>query len=258
MKGPHFHPDRNRTHGGIRLSLIGGFELVKDGYVVDVPHVGRRLLVFLALQERPAPRSIVAGILWPDTTDSRAGASLRSTLWRLSQLDSRLVDTSTQRLALGPALSVDLEQATLKCRWLMDRSSVVPERLLTTESIDADLLPEWDEDWLRKAQMAFRQQRLRALESLCLRLTAAGRHWEAVDVGLEVVSAEPLRESAHRTLVLAHLSDGNWTEAMRQYQAYRGLLWDELGVEPTPAFEELLTPRRSMAALAVAEPVTTG
>jgi DNA-binding SARP family transcriptional activator len=257
VKGPHFHPiDRNRNHGGIRLSLIGGFELVQNGHVVDVPHVGRRLLVFLALQERPAPRSMVAGTLWPDTTDTRAGASLRSTLWRLSQLDGRLVDTGTQRLALGPTVSVDLEQATLKCRWLMDRSSVVPEALLTTDSIDADLLPEWDEDWLRKAQMAFRQQRLRALEALSQRLMEAGRHWEAVDVGLEAVAAEPLRESAHRTLVLAHLSDGNWAEAMRQYQAYRGLLWAELGVEPTPAFEELLTPRRSMASLAVAAPVT--
>lgn len=250
MKGPHFNVvDPNRAHGGIRLSLIGGFELIIDGHAAVVPPAASRVLVFLALQERPIARSLVAGTLWPETTDARAGASLRSTLWRISQLDSRLLHSENQRLSLGAAVAVDLEQANVKCRWLLDLASPLPERVLTMDLIDDELLPEWDEDWLRKAQVTFRQRRLWALDALATRLNEAGRHWEAIEVGLEAVAAEPLRESAHRTLVVAHLADGNWSEAIRQHQAYRDLLNDELGVEPTSSFMELLRPSSARADL---------
>jgi DNA-binding SARP family transcriptional activator len=257
VKGPRFNPvERKRNHGSIRLSLIGGFELVRDGHIADVPQAAARLLVFLALQERPIPRQLVAGSLWPETTDTRAGANLRSTLWRIAQLDGRLIQSAGHRLALGPTVAVDLEQARVKCRWLVDRTSVVPAGLLTIDLIDADLLADWDEDWLRKDQVGYRQHRLRALEALSQRLTDAGRHWDAVDVALEAVAAEPLRESAIRTLVQAYLADGNWAEAMRQYRSYRDLLFQELGVEPTLALVELMTPRRAVAGLALAAPAS--
>ncbi|MFD6174314.1 BTAD domain-containing putative transcriptional regulator [Streptomyces coeruleorubidus] len=42
---------------------------------------------------------------------------------------------------------------------------------------------------------------------------------------------ESLRESAHRAVMAAHLSEGNVIEAVRHYRAYRLLLRDELGVE---------------------------
>lgn len=254
MNGPRFDPVLgNRNHGSIRLSLIGGFELVCDGHVAEIPNAARRLLVFLALRDQSVPRQVVAGNLWAETTDAKAGASLRSTLWRISHVDDRLVVTVGQRLALGPTVAVDLEQARVKCRWLIDRSSVMPSGSFTTDLIDADLLPEWDEEWLQKTQIGFRQLRLRALEALSQRMSEAGRHWEAVDVAIEAVAAEPLRESANRTLVQAHIADGNWSEAMRQYRSYRDLLYEELGVEPTAAFVELMAPRRE-AGLAVAAP----
>ncbi|MEV0413725.1 BTAD domain-containing putative transcriptional regulator [Streptomyces sp. NPDC050448] len=46
------------------------------------------------------------------------------------------------------------------------------------------------------------------------------------------MSAEPLRESAQRALIEAHLAEGNLIEAMRTHDAYRDLAPRELGVEP--------------------------
>jgi DNA-binding SARP family transcriptional activator len=86
----------------------------------------------------------------------------------------------------------------------------------------------------------FHHLRLHALEALCDRLTAAGRYGEAVDAGLAAVRAEPLRESAHRALIKAHLAEGNHGEASRQYSSYRQLTLAEFGIEPSAHLRELL------------------
>ena len=63
--------------------------------------------------------------------------------------------------------------------------------------------------------------------------------WLAVEAGLAAVAAEPLRESAHRALIAAHLAEGNRSEAMRQFEFYRMLLGKELGLEPSAMMASL-------------------
>ena len=86
----------------------------------------------------------------------------------------------------------------------------------------------------------FRQLRLHALEALCERRMAAGRVRHALEAALAAVAAEPLRESAQRTLVRLHLAEGNHAEALRQYHIYRELLNDQLGLEPSTQMQALV------------------
>jgi DNA-binding SARP family transcriptional activator len=82
-----------------QLSLLGGFELRCAGQEVAVSGSGQRLL---ALQARPLERLWVAGTLWIDATEERAGASLRSALWRLPQPGgAAVVEASTTHLRLA-------------------------------------------------------------------------------------------------------------------------------------------------------------
>ena len=113
---------------------------------------------------------------------------------------------------------------------------------LTPADLSHDLLDAWYDEWLVVERERFRQARLHALDLLCLRLADAGRHAEAIDAGLAAVAAEPLRESAHRLLIRAHLAEGNVQEALRQYAAYEALLARELPLGPGPAIRELVTP----------------
>jgi DNA-binding SARP family transcriptional activator len=83
---------------------------------------------------------------------------------------------------------------------------------------------------------------MHALEALADRLAAARRYGEALQAAHAAVLAEPLRESAHRAVVRAHLAEGNVSEAARAYDAFRVLLADELGVAPTRQMSELLHP----------------
>jgi DNA-binding SARP family transcriptional activator len=64
----------------------------------------------------------------------------------------------------------------------------------------------------------------------------------ALAAGLAAVSCDPLRESAHRRLAQVHIAEGNFAEALRQYQTYRRLARTELGLPPSPQFRSLVGP----------------
>ena len=85
-----------------------------------------------------------------------------------------------------------------------------------------------------------RQIRVHALEELSRRLAVGHRYGHAIDAALAAIAADPLRESAHRRLIEAHLAEGNASEAIRQYETYAELLASQLGIEPSPALRRLV------------------
>jgi DNA-binding SARP family transcriptional activator len=218
--------------------LLGSFGLTCDGEPVQVPMSVQRVLAFLALHPRPLQRLYVAGSLWLELPEDRAGASLRSALWRLQRCGPRLVDASAHHLALGAGVDVDLHTAEALARRVLDESR--PAALdVDGSALAADLLPDWYESWVLLERESHRQLRLRALEKLCERLLEVGRFDEALELGLAAVAADPLRESAHRAVVRVHLEEGNVNEAVRQYRLFRQLLRDKLGVEPSDRMRRL-------------------
>ncbi len=56
------------------------------------PPGSQRLLVFLALHHRAIARIVLAGTMWPDVSDERAGIGLRSALARLDATTREAVD----------------------------------------------------------------------------------------------------------------------------------------------------------------------
>lgn len=221
------------------LGLLHGFEVRLGGRSVELPVSVQRLVAFLALHERPLQRLHVAGSLWLDSSEDHANASLRTALWRLGRQDCTLVEASGNQVGLAPGVTVDLHQARAQAR------RVLRHEPATAEDLDAlcfagELLPDWYDDWVLVERERFRQLRLHALEELCAELTAAGRFAAAIEAGHASVAAEPLRESAHRLLVVAYLAEGNPGEAIRQYRFFRDLLLSELGLEPSPQMEQLV------------------
>lgn len=227
----------------MRLELLGGFGLSVDAEPLSLPMNAERLISYLALQDRPQLRSHVAGTLWGEGTQSHAGGSLRSALWRLGHPAYPLVETTGGHVQLSPVVTVDLRERTALAHRVLDESSELSAADLDEELLSVDLLPDWTEEWVLIRREQYHQLRLRALESLCKRLTAMGRYGQAVQAGLAAVAGEPLRESARRTLIKALLAEGNISAAAREYDSFRRLLDEDLGVEPSPEMKELLADR---------------
>ncbi|MGZ6496264.1 MAG: AfsR/SARP family transcriptional regulator, partial [Actinomycetota bacterium] len=225
----------------VRLGLLGGFRLWIEAEALSLPMNAQRLVCFLAIHERPLLRTYVSGSLWGESTDHRAGGSLRSALWRLHHPRYTLVSLTSDHIALSPAVAVDLREGEALAHRVLDPSQDLDEVAAVNEEVlSADLLPDWTEDWVLMERERYHQLRLRALEALCRRLSAKGRFGQAVQAGLAAVSGEPLRESARRALIEAHLAEHNIGAALREYEAFARLLHDELGLDPSEELRALL------------------
>ena len=251
----HLVPETGGGHGAmgstVTITLADGrrFErhvdsgLLEAGELVQVSLTGQRLLALLACRSGSLVRSQIAHILWPDTINARAAASLRTTLYRLERTCPGLVVATRTHLRLAAGMRVDLEQSTkLATRILaadLPANAELLEDALRANLYD-DLLPNWDEDWLTEHQSRFHQLRLESLEALSARLTAAGHHGAAVLAAQAAVHADSLRDSAHESLIRACVVQGNRHDALVHFAAYKRTLQAELGVEPADAIGQLL------------------
>lgn len=217
--------------GGSTIGVLGGFSLVLAGRRTTISRSAQRLVAFLALHLEPVPRAYVAFHMWLDKPEKRALANLRSVLWRLRDEGTDLVVDDQGFLSLRPGIGSDYGAARAAAVALMENPSRIPDRW--TLLLRGDVLPGWYEDWVIVERESFRQLRLHALETASSSLIAAGRTAEAIQLTLAVIAAEPLRESAHRVLVEAHIAEGNITEANSAYVSYRDRLWQELGLRPS-------------------------
>lgn len=233
---------------GPELSLLGTWRLVFEQGQHRLPMTGQRLVAFLSLRG-PTGRSQLAGSLWPDSSEEHAHGSLRSVLWRLHKTGLGLVDADDSSVALSDRVHVDITDAITDSHLAIrggvpDRDGQLPWHLL-----DGELLPGWYDDWVLLDRERLRQLRLHALEALALTLAGQQRFAEGVEAALAAVRAEPLRESAHRTVIEVHLLEGNIGEAQRQADQCRALLRSELGVEPSPLLTAALPKQRRPASL---------
>lgn len=226
-----------RTVAQFRLCLLGEFDLRIGDESVSVPVRCQQVLALLALRDRPVERRPLCAALWPDEPPERCRNNLRTTIWRLRQLDDRLVLVDGTHVRLGQVVEVDVRHAMAQARDAIDAGRLSPD--LDLRLLCADLLEDWDDEWVLLERERFRQLRMHALEAISVQLSRQGAHSLAVEAGLGAISAEPFRESAHRALIEAFIGEGNLVEALRQYQPFSDLA-AELGIMPSPRLTSLM------------------
>jgi DNA-binding SARP family transcriptional activator len=218
---------------GISLHLLGCFELIDGPARQQMPLPAQRLTALLALRDEPIGRTHAAGILWPEVEHDHALANLRTALWRVRNLAPGIVSSVGATLRSSTGLAVDLrESEALAHRILAD--GITPEDMRTASGqLAYELLPDWDDEWLVFERERFHELRIHALERLCDLLSGRGDHAEAVQCGLLAVQSEPLRESAYRALMRAHIVEGNRACALQLFRTLEHKLDQELQVRPT-------------------------
>jgi DNA-binding SARP family transcriptional activator len=233
-------PAGSSVPAAAQLGLLGSFSLRIDAEPVRLPMNAQRLVCFLAIHDGLLLRQHVAGSLWGNTSEKHAAGSLRSALWRLGHPKHPLVEVMDTHLRLSPTVAVDVHASEALAHRVLDDSLDLSQSDLDESLLAADVLPDWTEEWVLVKREHHTQLRLRALEALCRRLIGLGNFGQAVQAGLLAVSGEPLRESAQRALIAAHLAEGNAAAAVKQYDSFRELLRDELKLEPSDEIQTLV------------------
>ena len=234
--------------GSGRVGLLGTFGWWRGDDPTLVTLAGQRLIALVAIRQRPMPRGVVAGTLWPESSEAHAAASLRTELWKLGKAGAPIQLAADGRLTLGPDVTCDYRDGIDLARRLLD-GECCPTMAEVAELLLDDLLPDWTEEWLEVERVRFHQLRLHALEALVDRYVHQRRFAAAVEVGLAAVEADPYRESSRRALIGAYLGEGNLRDAIHEYRAFQALLAEDLEAEPTSQLRSLLdeaVPRRTM------------
>jgi len=227
--------------GEITLDLLAGLHVAVHGRRSTVPEGSKRLLAYVALHGGRVERRRTAKVLWPGVEPHRAAGNLRSVTWRLRCAGLPLIQVGDGWLSLACGVRVDVDDVRAwVCRVSVGRPCTGDLDVRPGALQALDLLPGWYDEWVLQQREDLRQQVLYAIDALSGLLVAAGRYGEAIEAALSAVSAEPLRESAQRALIEAHLAEGNRCEAWRSFVRYRDLLAGELGVRPTSELRSLV------------------
>jgi DNA-binding SARP family transcriptional activator len=234
-----WRPDLDRSL--TTLCLLGGPFIVKHGQRLEIPEGSKRLLILVALTGGRVNRSYAAGKLWPYVEEERAAGNLRSALWRLRAAGIDILQGEKYNIYLDRDVAIDIAQLSAWADRIIDGTADGSDFDMTDLNAEAlHLLPGWYEDWVVFERERLRQRLLHAMESLARRLIECHNFARAVNAAIIAVGIEPLRESAQRVLIEAHLAEGNFVEAYRVFATYRELVIHELGVPPSRELANIL------------------
>ena len=228
-----------------RVTVLGSFTLTPGATAgstapgsIALSADARRLVAYLAVHPRPRHRAALAADLWPGLAGP---AALRLLDEAVAAVDvpGLLATDDDGALSLAGDVEVDLAAAMRLLRTLPESPGSHDTDLAPLLS---DILPGWTAAWVAVERERFRQLRLHAVEERSARLTAAGRHDDAVALARLAVRSAPSRESARRAVINAMLAQGDVAGAMDEYDEYQELLRSSVGVAPAFALDTLLPP----------------
>jgi DNA-binding SARP family transcriptional activator len=215
--------------------------------------LGRRGIELLALlaasKGKPQPRQRVAGLLWPDSSDTQALTNLRRELHALrSAVGPRaaLVTADAGTLQWPGSPDVDCDVATyLTLAEQADRGSAAGDRTAYREAarsaVDCyhgELLPGNDRPWLLQERQALHRTCVHLVDGL-IRSYGDGDVGSALELADRRIQLEPFEETGYHTLMRLQILAEDRAAALRTYHRCASMLDRELGVVPGPTIADL-------------------
>lgn len=235
----------------LRVSLLGGMALhIGDQEVALSNRKARALIAYLAVTPgMRETRDRLIGLLWSETEDGKARASLRQLLHGLREaLDKEgigVLSTDNLHVSLDGSLFVtDLECALAS----IDRGDP-PDFLVGEPRIADEFLREYDDvdpsfgNWLTTKRESVRRLIIQRLEA---QLAGSARQPEKTRrIAQALFQIDPTHEVACQHLMRICVASGNTSGAMALYKQLWTCLEQEYDIEPSPATQELVVAIRS-------------
>ena len=238
----------------MRVGILGGL-VVRDDSGAELPVGGlmpRTLLAVLAVADgRPVTADALIDALWDGDAPSSATGSLHSTVSRLRRVLDVGRDSTVLRLdAAGYCLDVDPDSVDAhrfvalarRGRALLDGDPAASLRLL--EEAEAlwrgPALAEFaDRDFARVAASRLEGLRVDALEDSVDAQLALGASTEVLGRLAELTASHPMRERLRGQQAIALYRSGRQSDALAVVRDTRLLLRDELGIDLSPALQDI-------------------
>lgn len=212
-----------------QLQVVGSVRLYDTTNQLEPERKTAAVLTYLAL-EGPAPRSKLAGLLWPEVEERPARNNLAQTLRRLKKVTEVDLVVGDDTLKLADDLEVDIAHLNV----LAFQSNY--EELL---KITGELLPyDYDDlpglsDWLTLEREKLLKLRREALTSLIKQNEKVANYEVALSYAQQLLHLDTIDEEAYRLLMRLHYLSGNRAEAMKVFERCKSVLQKELEVEPS-------------------------
>ena len=228
-----------------RVELLGGLRARRGDQVIL--HFRTRkmadLLAYLAyFRQRSHPRELLIDLLWPEADPDAGRHNLSMALSLLRQVleppgmpAGSVLITDRHCVRLSPTM-VTTDVAEFEAALKSSERSAPPElaTLLAAaaESYGGELLPGHYDDWVFPEQQRLEEMYFHTLRQLISSLEESGDHARALQYAIRMVSADRLREEAHREVIRLYAATGRPDAAMRQYRELERILKEELDARP--------------------------
>jgi DNA-binding SARP family transcriptional activator/tetratricopeptide (TPR) repeat protein len=231
----------------LTIRLLGPLEVAVGGRLIDLT-TGRlrTLLAVLALSAgQPVSVDRLVTALWDEAMPDNARRGVQTYLTRLrGALGAGTIST----VANGYLLHADPDQIdALRFGRLLDDAARAADPAIERTRL-AEALALWcgtpfdgiQSGWLERSVAPPLTERYLAAVERRIDLDAAlGHHGDPVAELRELTGQHPLRESLWVRLLVALDRSGRPAEALRQYEAIRERLADELGTDPGPELRQV-------------------
>ena len=209
------------------------------------------LLACLVLRApHPVPREELIGLLWPDELLGTAQNRLRVLLNALRQRleppptapNSMLIaERGSVRLVVDAFTSDyhDFLRHLQLARDVANESETLPQLEAAIALYQGDLLPGYYEDWILTERRRVAELRFQALRDLSRRCLQKAMPERALEYALQSVACEPLDEEAHGDLIRIYAELGQPSAALRQYEQWKRLLWQQMQAQPSETMRRL-------------------
>ncbi len=235
----------------IEFRVLGPIEVVRDGNPVALGGPRQRVLLALLLVEapRPVPIDRLADELWHGEPPDGASTTMRAYVSKLRTVLGTAIGITSS--AAGYALDVESEAVDATRFERLAREGHEALERGATRSAATRLrraLELWrghpfagvsDEGALRMEAQRLEDLRLSTFEDRIEADLALGQDAELVDELEGLIREYPYRERLWRQLMLALYRAERQTDALAAYRRARGLLDEELGLEPGEELQRL-------------------
>lgn len=220
-----------RLLGPPSVTLPGGAE----GGVATAK--GLSLLAYLALEPGIHRREELATLLWGESPENAARASLRQVLRRVRVAVGDVMRTDAQTVELVGPVQCDVT-AFLQAVDRDPRAAAEYEVPRFFEGLTPRAAPAF-EDWVATKRQTLARRYVEVLRRL-VRDAFAASHWrEAAGWADRWLACEPLSDEGTRLAVEASYLAGDRAVALARLAAYRRRLAEETGSKPSAALEAL-------------------